>query len=89
MSRAININASEADIMTMCAKHQAPVSCIEPLTSGGARVVLKTADSAAIITRAFGKKVIAGTVKRAPLRTARVARPEEAPLPQRRSRWED
>ena len=68
MSRAINLNATEADVVAMCAKHKAAISAIESLVSGGTRVVLKNGDDAAIITKAYGTKVITGPVVRTPLR---------------------
>jgi len=69
MSRAINVNASQADVLTTCKKHGAVVSAIEALASGGTRVVLMNADATATIRQAFGKKVISGDVRRTPLRT--------------------
>ena len=88
MSRALNLAATEAEVIAMCAKHSAPISSIETLHSGGTRLVLKNGDAAAIIGRAFGKKVITGTVTRTPMRVVERRAPVEAE-PKRRSRWED
>lgn len=68
MSRALNVDASVADVTTMCGKHAAGISVIEPLRSGGTRVVLLNAHDAAVIARAYGSKVLKGVVERAPIR---------------------
>ena len=46
MSRAINLNLSAADVLAMCAKHDAAVSTIEALPHGATRVVLVRAEDA-------------------------------------------
>jgi hypothetical protein len=63
-SRAMNVDAARADVIAMCAKHKATISTIEDLMSGGTRVVLMNGTDAAVIRKAFGKKVIAGEVVR-------------------------
>ena len=68
MSRAINVNATEAQVASMCAKHGAVITSIETLRSGGTRVVLANGDSAATVRRAYGTKVIDGAVQRQPMR---------------------
>lgn len=68
MSRAINLDATPAHVTDMCAKHAAKISVIEPLQSGGTRVVLLNAHDTAIITHAYGNKVMTGIVKRMPTR---------------------
>lgn len=68
MSRALNLDATVAHVTDMCARHEASISVIEPLQSGGTRLVLKTAHDAAVISRAYGKKVMLGTVIRFPTR---------------------
>ena len=69
MSRAINVNAVEADVLKLCNKHGAAVSAIETLASGGTRVVFNNADATATMTRVFGRKILTGTVTRTPLTT--------------------
>lgn len=69
MSRALNVNASQADVLTICKKHGAVVSAIEALASGGTRVVLMNSDATATMRRAFGRKLLTGEVRRTPLRT--------------------
>ncbi|MCU6455567.1 hypothetical protein LPN01_15925 [Sphingomonas sp. A2-49] len=68
MSRAINVNATKTEVQALCLKHKAPISAIETLASGGTRVVLTNSDAAATMVRAFGRKVLSGTVERTPLR---------------------
>lgn len=68
MSRAINVEATQAEVLDMCAKHKAEISAIESLVSGGTRVVLKNGDDAAVIARAYGAKVLTGPVRRIPSR---------------------
>ena len=68
MSRALNLDASLAHVTDRCAKHAATISVIEPLQSGGTRVVLLNAHDAAVISRAYGNKVLTGTVERMPIR---------------------
>lgn len=68
MSRAINVDAAEAHVRDMCIKHKVAISAIEPLRSGGTRVVLANADAAAIVAKAYGSKVLKGTVLRMPSR---------------------
>lgn len=71
MSRAMNLDATETDVLRICEKHGAEISSIETLVSGGTRVVLKTGDAAALVRRAYGNKVLTGTVRRAPTRLLR------------------
>jgi hypothetical protein len=68
MSRAINLDAAEAHVIDTCAKHGAEITSIETLRSGGTRVVLKNADGAALVTKAYGAKVLTGVVARTPSR---------------------
>lgn len=68
MSRALNVDATVTHVTDMCARHGSPISVIEPLQSGGTRLVLKTAHDAAVITKAYGNKVMRGTVVRFPTR---------------------
>jgi hypothetical protein len=70
MSRAMNVNATPAEVSAMCAKHKTTISAIEALPAGGTRVVMMNADDAAVIARAFKTKLLATDAKRTPL-TAR------------------
>lgn len=69
MSRAINVNATNAEVAAMCAKHKATISAIEALPAGGTRVVMMNADDAAVIAKAFKTKILATDTKRTPLST--------------------
>ncbi len=70
MSRAININATHDAVVAMCGKHAVTISVIEPLHSGGTRVVLHNGHDAAVIAKAFGSKLLTGPVTRTPTRLA-------------------
>lgn len=69
MSRAMNIKASEAEVLALCVKHGASVSAIESLVTGGTRLVLSHPDEATAMRTLFGKKIIEGPVRRAPFAT--------------------
>lgn len=71
MSRALNLDAPEQHVLDTCAKHNAPITQIETLLSGGTRVVLQSADDAAVIGRAYKGKVITGPIQRTPSRLMR------------------
>ena len=68
MSRALNLDASQEDVLATCARKNAPITQIEVLASGGTRVVLQSADDAAAIGRLYKGKIITGPVQRAPSR---------------------
>jgi hypothetical protein len=69
MSRAINVNAPQADVSSLCQKKGVAISAIEALASGGTRVVLMNAADTETMKQAFGRKVMTGAVTRTPLRT--------------------
>ncbi len=69
MSRALNLDAPQEQVLDMCAKHKASITQIETLVSGGTRVVFKNGDDAAAIGRAFKNKIISGAITRTPTRT--------------------
>lgn len=68
VSRALNINATQAHVIAACGKRNIPISAIEALHSGGTRVVMVNAADTATIAKLYGSKVIAGPVQRMPLR---------------------
>lgn len=72
MSRAININAAQEHVIATCAKRNLPISAIESLHSGGTRVVMNNITDTAIVAKAYGSKVIQGTVTRTPTRLNRL-----------------
>lgn len=71
MSRALNVNATQAHVIALCAKSKIAISAIETLSSGGTRVVMNNADDTAAIAKAYGTKVISGPVQRTPTRLSR------------------
>lgn len=71
MSRALNINATKDDVVATCAKHNIPISAIEILQSGGTRVVMNNAEDTARVAKAYGSKVLTGTIIRFPTRMGR------------------
>ena len=64
VSRAMNVRVTQEQAIAMCAKHNAIISAIESLPSGGTRIVMMNVDDAAKIAKAFGSKVLTGTVER-------------------------
>ena len=64
MSRALNINATDAEITAACANAGVAISTIERLVSGGTRVVLNNAVDAASIAKTFKSKLLTGPVTR-------------------------
>lgn len=64
MSRAMNINAKQSDVIETCARLKTPISAIEPLLSGGTRVVMMNGDDAEIVRKAFKSKLLDGAVTR-------------------------
>jgi hypothetical protein len=57
-----------AEVIALCAKHKTSTSVVEPLHSGGTRVVLINSDDAAVMNRVFAGKILTGAVVRTPLR---------------------
>ena len=72
MSRAVNVNATVAEVIAMAAKHGAIVSAIEQLVPEGTRVAFMNGDAAATVARAFGRRVLEGTIVREPWTQQRI-----------------
>lgn len=68
MTRALNLNASQDDVLASCARAKAPITQIETLVSGGTRVVLRNADDAATIGRLYKGRIISDAISRTPSR---------------------
>src|ERR1700761_7552355 len=64
MTRAINLDLTEASVRQGCETLGVRISMIEMLDSGGVRLVCLSADGAAIIRRELSAKIIAGRVER-------------------------
>jgi len=67
MSRAMNLDANEAAITETCRQLSITISAIEPLLSGGTRVVCSSSDGAHSLRRKLKSKLLNGPVKRSPL----------------------
>ncbi len=76
MSRVVNIDAATDVVQTLCAKHAIAISTIEPLESGGARVVLANMAGADDLRSRMKTKVLNGPVIRSGLY---LAQPPRAP----------
>lgn len=70
MSRALNIKATQDHVRASCEKHDAAISAIETLPGGITRVVLRSADAAAIIQRVYKTSIVTTPVARTPLSIA-------------------
>jgi UDP-2,3-diacylglucosamine pyrophosphatase LpxH len=66
MSRALNVDATIAEVIEFSAGHNAPISAIESLHPKGTRVVFVNGNDAATVARAYGAKVMTGPVSRKP-----------------------
>ena len=71
MSRAVHVQAAADHISQTCLKLGAKITAIEPLLSGGTRVVLSNAAQCAAVARAYPKQLIEGAVRRYPTRLQR------------------
>jgi hypothetical protein len=71
MSRAINLDTTVQTVANLCTKNSIGVSTIEPLDSGGTRVVLLTAEGAAEVRRGMKKHLLDGPTVRSGLYLAR------------------
>lgn len=69
MSRAVNIDATPQTVTDTCALYNYGISAIEPLQSGGTRVVLLNSDDAANLRRRMAAQLIEGPVIRSGLYT--------------------
>jgi hypothetical protein len=76
MSRAININATETDILATCERLGIGISMLERLASGGTRVVLNNAGDTRSIATAYRTKLLTGPVTRMATRLNRGFRGE-------------
>ena len=71
MSRALNIRETQEHIVAACDSRSIRITSIETLISGGTRVVLSNSVDSARIASLYGNKVIAGAVRRQPIRLQR------------------
>jgi predicted aldo/keto reductase-like oxidoreductase len=68
MSRCINLQLGEAEVLKHCAKQGVGVSVIEPLASGGVRLVCMSSGGAEQIRRHLKTKIIDGETIRTRIR---------------------
>ena len=64
MSRAMNLALPEAEVKDLCVSHGVSISAIEPLQSGGTRLICTTAAGAEDMRRHLGAHIIDGAVTR-------------------------
>ena len=58
MSRAMRLAMSKQEALEVCAAHNVGVSVIEPLPSGGVRLVCSSASGADIVRHKFKSKIV-------------------------------
>jgi hypothetical protein len=75
MSRAVNIDAAPEVIVALCNKLGIGISVIEPLDSGGTRVILNNMTDAEIVRRDMKAKLITGDSVRSALYVSRTRLP--------------
>ncbi len=66
MSHAVCVDATRAEVLAMCDKHNTPVCMIEPLHSGGTRVVLHNSRDATVIATAYAGRLRTGVAAQLP-----------------------
>jgi len=64
MTRAFNLNMSEADVVKHCADKSIAISVLEALPGGGTRLVTMNGHGAAQIQAKLKTKIIDGVVRR-------------------------
>lgn len=64
MTRVVNIDTSETTIKSLCKRQSIRISTIEPLLSGGTRVVLADPADADTVRELMRDKLLSGTTKR-------------------------
>ncbi len=64
MSRAINLNLSEADAREQCSTRSIGVSAIESLPDGGVRLVCMSSEGAALLRRRLKSQIISDDARR-------------------------
>lgn len=70
MSRAMNLDLPEAEVVAQCEKLGVSISAIETLPSGGTHLVTTIVEGADLMRHKFKRNVIEGRVKRFPFMTS-------------------
>jgi len=72
MSRAINLNLSEADAREQCSTRSIGISAIEALPDGGVRLVCMSSEGAALLRRRLKSQIMPDTARRTANSTRRL-----------------
>jgi len=72
MSRILNIDLPESEVIRICAKLAIDVVSIEPLTSGGTHIIFFSNKDAERLCGAINAHLIKGVVRRFPFYGARL-----------------
>lgn len=65
MSRALFVSLDEGEVVTRCLAEKVGISAIERLPGGGVRLVCKSGEGAALMTRKFKQHLMDDSVARA------------------------
>jgi hypothetical protein len=71
MSRAVNVQGTESEIKAVCNGLGIAFSVLEPLKSGGMRLVLNNSTDALAVRAKMKTKLISGPVERSPSHVSR------------------
>lgn len=71
MSREMFLSMTTQQVRERCEKEKVGISVLEPLPSGGTRLVCNSGDDAVMIRAKLKSKVMTGTVERARFRPTR------------------
>jgi hypothetical protein len=66
MTRTIHLSMSEGEVVEHCRKAVVGISSIEPLVSGGVRLVTMSVEGAETMRAKLKNRIIAGAVTRTP-----------------------
>ena len=72
MSRALNLNLTEADAREQCSTRSIGISAIESLPDGGVRLVCMSSEGAALLRRRLKSQIISDTARRTANSTRRL-----------------
>lgn len=71
MSRVLNFSVTSEELQSFCEQNGIGISVIEPLDSGGTRIVLNNADDVEILRKKMKASIIEGPIARSKLHVAR------------------
>jgi hypothetical protein len=74
MSRAMNLDLPEAEVVAICEKLDVSISAIETLPSGGTHLVCTIIEGADQVRLKLKRNLIEGRVKRFPFMTSTTSR---------------